>query len=181
MTKNREPIYDINNASFLEEDIEIILDELSNLYEVTFKQESIEIMPKTKVQGEVSLFANTNTIVFNRLVPKLKSLTKDMYAIIEGIYKAKRGEFKKLELESKYHHLKELRIFNNKLKHHNNREAEINLTQLVMNSGNENLIDCYINFSYLKSGTYEVLRFTDLIVVFFTILEDEDLIKINRS
>lgn len=181
MTKNREPIYDINNASFLEEDIEVILDELSNLYEVTFKQASIEIMPKTKVQGEVSLFANTNTIAFNHLVPKLKSLTKDMYAIIEGIYKAKRGEFKKLELESKYHHLKELRIFNNKLKHHNNREAEINLTQLVMNSGNENLIDCYINFNYLKSGTYEVLRFTDLIVVFYTILEDEGLITIDKT
>lgn len=43
------------------------------------------------------------------------------------------------------------------------------------------LIDCYIQFRYIKSDEFEALRFTDLINVFLKILEYEKIITITRE
>jgi hypothetical protein len=181
LEKDKTAIYDLNNSYFLYEDIDILLDEISDFYDIKFGLDKIEYLPKTIVSNEFHWMSNESAKAFNKLVPKFKSLVKDMYSIIEGVYKSKRGEFKKLELEKEFKHLKALRIFNNKIKHHNDNEAEINLTELVITTNEGNLIDCYINFKYLKTGEFEVLRFSDLIDVFINILEGEKIITIDRK
>lgn len=124
MKKERTGIYDLDNSYYLYQDIEDILDSISNMYDIKFGVKSTEYTSKIFLSNEHHWASNKSAETFNKLVPKVKSLTKDMYSIIEGIYTSKRGEFKKIELEKEYKNLKEFRIFNNKLKHHNDREAK---------------------------------------------------------
>lgn len=180
MKKDRLPLYDLSNAYFLNEDIEIIFDRIEELYDVKFLVSGNEYMPKTEIPDDQHWISNDATKVFNKLVPKLKSLTEDMYSIIEGIYKSKRGEFKKPELEKEFENLKEFRIFNNKIKHHNDREAEVNIVSLSMINGNKTFVDCYIQFTY-PSKEFNALRFSDLIEVFLRILEAEQIITVTRK
>lgn len=181
MKKERTAVYDLDNSCFLYQDIEDTLDAISNMYEVKFRIKTTEYKPKTILSNEHHWTSNKSAETFNKLVPKVKSLTKDMYSIIEGVFKSKRGEFNKPELEKKYENLKEFRVFNNKLKHHNDREAKITLTELLMLTEKGSLIDCYIQFNYIKNGNFEALRFTVLISVFLKILEDEKIINIARK
>ncbi|WP_408034680.1 hypothetical protein [Tenacibaculum aestuarii] len=176
---NKVGVYDLDNSYYLYEDIGVVLDVIGELYEVKFHHNKNEYIPKTF--DENYWVSDESNQAFNKLIPRIKSLTKDIYAIIEGIYKAKYNDFKKLELERKYKNLKELRLFNNKLKHHNNREAKITLTKLAMLYPKGNLIDCYVQFQYKKNNDFNILRFTDLIDVFFRILEEEKIIKIERK
>jgi|TARA_B110000240_G_C13420730_1_gene419358 hypothetical protein len=181
LEKEKTGIYDLDNSYYLYQDIEDILDSISNIYEIKFGVKSTEYESKIILSNEHHWTSNESAGTFNKLVPKIKSITKDMYSIIEGIYTSKRGEFKKIELEKEYKNLKEFRILNNKLKHHNDREAKITLTELSMLTEKGSLIDCYLQFRYIKSDKFEALRFTDLINVFFKILEDEKIITISRE
>jgi hypothetical protein len=181
LKEEKTDIYDLDNSYFLYEDIEDVFDLITNMYDLKFDANSIIYKPKTILSKEHHWTSNNSAELFNKLIPKIKSLTKDMYTIIEGIHLSKRGEFKKLELEKEYTHLKEFRIFNNKLKHHKNREAKISITKLSTISEKGNFIDCYIQFVYIKTDTMVTLMFTDFINVFFKILESEEIITISRE
>ena len=181
MKKERTPIYDLDNSYFLYQDIEDVLNLISELYDIKFGLKKNDFNSKTILSKEHHWASNKSIETFNKLVPKLKSLTKDMYSIIEGVYKSKTGKFNKPELEKKYKFFKEFRVFNNKLKHHNDREATIKLTEISMIKEKETIIGCYIQFNYIKTEKTELIRFTDLINVFFKILEDENIINIIRE
>lgn len=172
-------IYDLNNIQYLEHDIESILNRIDELYKVEFKKEKTSYYPKTLVDNKHHWTSDVCKDTFNKLIPGVKSLHKDMYAVLETIFKSKTGDFKKLELEKKYPYLKEFRLLNNKLKHYNDTEAEINLTELVMMEQHGHLIDIYCNFKYKDS--FEALRFCDLIDTFLKIIEDEQVINITRT
>ena len=178
-TKNNIGVYDLDNSYFLYEDVDKVLNDIGELYDVNFTMNSIEFTSKTIDKNH--WVSDESVSTFNKLVPKIKSLAKDMYSIIEGIYKAKYGDFRKLEIEKDYANLRELRLFNNKLKHHNDREAEIKLTKLAIIQPNENIIDCFIQFRYIKTGEFNALRFTDLINVFLRVLESEKIITIENK
>lgn len=172
-------IYDLNNIQYLEHDIENILNRIDNLYKIEFKIEKTSYYPKTLVDKKHHWTSKVCNDTFNKLIPEVKSLHKDMYAFLETIFKSKTGDFKKLELEKKYPYLKEFRLLNNKLKHYNDTEAEIKLTQIVMIVQHEHLIDIYCNFKY--NDRLESIRFCDFIEIFLKIIEDEKVIYITRT
>lgn len=139
-------IYDLNNIHYLEHDIESILNRIDELYKVEFKKEGTSYYPKTQVDNKHHWTSEVSKETFNKLVPGIKSLHKDMYALLETIFKSKTGDFKKKQLETKYPNLKEFRLLNNKLKHFNDTEAEINLTKAVIMESHGHLIDIYCYF-----------------------------------
>ena len=172
-------IYDLNNIQYLEHDIESILNRINELYKVEFKKEKTSYFPKTLVDTKHHWTSEACKEAFNKLVPGVKSLHKDMYAVLETIFKSKTGNFNKFQLEIKYPNLKEFRVLNNKLKHFNNTEAEITLTEVVIMEFHAHLIDIYCNFKY--KDKFRALRFCDLIDTFLKIIEDEQIISIDRT
>ena len=179
MNKERLPVYDLNNSYFLYGDIEMTLDQISELFEIDFQKGKNVYKSKIVVSKEHSWISNECTSEFNKMIPKIKSITKDMYSLIEGIYKYKDGKFDKPEKEKKNPYLKELRILNNKFKHHDNREANILLTQISNITDNGTGIDCYIRFEYLKTKENITILFCNLVNVFIQILEKENIIDIE--
>lgn len=178
----KEAIYDLNNGHFLFEDIEVLLDEISELYELTFDKANTTYTPKTSISSEHSWVSDETTKTFNKLVPKIKSMTKDMYSIIESINKSKRGTFDKQKLEKRFTNLKELRLLNNKFKHFDNQSVDVSLTSLVMMQSEKYLLDCHVNYKYSHGPVkHSSKRFSEFIQVFLNILESEKLISINRS
>lgn len=178
---SKEAIYDLDNSYFLYQDIEDVFDEISIIYEVKFEMKRTVFIPKISVSKEHYWISDECNMMFNKLVPKIKSVTKNIYSIIEGIYKSKKGEFNIQNIESEYENFKELRLFNNKIKHHNNKVAKINLTKIVFSTDKGNLIDCHINYKYITNDNFKTLRFSELINVFLLILETEKIIEINRK
>lgn len=179
--KKNVAIYNLNNPFFLYEDVEAALDDISNLYDVKFGINQIEYISKIFIPKEIHWVSDKSVEIFNKSIPKIKSITKDMYSIIEGIFKARKGNFDKLNLERQYPNLRELRLFNNKLKHHENRDFDINLTKIAMLGESGHLMDCFLQFKNLKTNELSLVRFANLINVFFIILETEEIITIDRS
>ncbi|MEQ8909393.1 MAG: hypothetical protein RIC95_09385 [Vicingaceae bacterium] len=175
-------IYDLDDSFYLHEDIEATLENIASIYKVQIVQGEINFYPIRIAFGARSLSDKENTIVFNKMIPIIKSITKDMYAILESSFKSRVGSFEKIKLETQYPNLKELRLLNNKFKHFKNREAKVSVTQIaLLEKGKYNLIDCYVNYKYLKTGELIPLRFADLIFVFLQILENLNLINVERG
>jgi hypothetical protein len=172
-------IYDLNNIQYLEHDIESILNKIDELYKVEFKKEGTSYHPRTLVDNKHHWTSEICKEAFNKLIPGIKSLHKDMYAVLETIFRSKTGDFKKFQLEERYPNLKEFRLLNNKFKHFNNIETEINLTEVVIMESHGHLIDIYCNFQY--KDKLQLLRFCELIDTFLKILEDELVISIDRT
>jgi hypothetical protein len=177
------PIYDLNDISFLQHDIENNLNTIDCLYDIKFKRNGNEYYPKTIVSKENYWTSEVCKTAFNNIVPIAKSLLKDMYAVLESYFKAKNGSFNQSDkhyLENKYNHLKELRLINNKFKHYTDSSAEITLTEMVIMESDGHHIDMLCNFNY-KDGSFLALRLADLIDVYLTILEDQKVIAIHRE
>jgi hypothetical protein len=173
-------IYDLNNSSYLKHDIEDTLSKIDAIYVIKNEDGKPFFVPKTIILKSKSWVSPEAQEAFNKLVPPIKSLTKDMYALLENIFKSEKGKFDKPQLEKEYPHLKELRLLNNKFKHLNDKESEITLTSLVlMDAPFGNLIDAYINFKYPEKLV--CLRFSDLVLLYLKILEDLNILKINLN
>ena len=172
-------IYDLNNLSFLHNDIEGILSKVDNLYSVDFTNNIFT--SKTRLDNNHHWTSDESNKIFNTLIPIVKTLIKDTYAIIETLYKDELGKFDKnviASLELKHTYFKEFRLLNNKFKHHNDKEAEITLTQIVLMDGAGQYIDVFINYKY--PDKFDGIIFTELLKLFFKILEDKKVIEINR-
>lgn len=172
-------IYDLNNIHYLQHDIESIFNKIDELYKVDFQNDRTIFQPKTIVNNKHHWTSELCKQTFNKLIPLVKSLHKDMYAVLETIFKSKRGEFNKLSLERKYTYLKEFRLLNNKFKHYNDREAEISLTELVFIEPQGHRIDVFCNFKY--KDKFEGIKYSKLIETFLLILKDEEIISFGET
>ncbi|HTB52929.1 MAG TPA: hypothetical protein VK718_09170 [Ferruginibacter sp.] len=173
-------IYDLNQSYYLRLDIEDVLKKIDILYEVKIGDVENEFVPKTLVSNKFSWVSDECQSAFNKIVPAIKSLTKDMYAILESIYKSNKGKFDKLKLEEKYFGLKELRLLNNKFKHYFDTEPKVSLMALTLiQPPMSHQIDASINYQY-KDGTFKSIRFAELVKCFLLILEDLKIVTINR-
>jgi hypothetical protein len=175
-------VYDLNNAFYLQHDIDDILNRIDSIYDIEFFIDKTIFKSKIVVDKTNFWFSDVTQQKFNDSIPIVKSLTKDMYAILETYYKSKNGKFDntdKQDLESKYLRLKELRLLNNKFKHYNDQGAEISLTSIVLMEQNCHVIDIYCNFKY--KDNFEGFLFSNLIEVFLKILEDNMIIKITKK
>ena len=170
-------IYDLDNIEYLKIDINQTLEKIKDLFELNFDNEKIEVVSKLVVDEKYKWFSDECQIAFNEKIPILKSIHKDMYAIIETIIKNKTNSFDINAFENKYEYFKEFRLFNNKIKHFNNQNAEITLTAIVLNESIGNRIDYYCNFNY--NDSFNALFFTEFIKLFIKLLVDFDIIKIN--
>ncbi|MFN8284540.1 MAG: hypothetical protein U0U67_15060 [Chitinophagales bacterium] len=171
-------VYDLNNIAYLELDIQRTFSVINSLYKIDYTINPTFYFPKTFVNKDIHWASETSQDELNKLVPIAKSLVKDMYAILENIYKGKTGKFEKLELEKKYKYLKEFRLLNNKFKHFIDKEAEIDIVGIVFIEEDKNYIDMYCSFKYPNKD--ELLRFCDFIEIYYNILEDNKIITMYR-
>lgn len=171
-------VYDLNNISFLAHDIEKVLNKINSLYRVTFSKSETIFYPKRIADNTKHWTSNETNEVFNKIIPEVKSLHKDMYSIIESISKANKGIFKKDELETRFENFKEFRLLNNKFKHFNNQQADISLTQIVVMEQGQHLIDIYVNFKY--NDNFKACRYCEFIDTFLRIMEELSIIKVER-
>ena len=73
----------------------------NSLYKVEFTKDKIILHPKTFARKVEHWASDASKNTFNKLIPTVKSLLKDMYSVLENIYKSQTGEFKDLN-ERKY-------------------------------------------------------------------------------
>lgn len=170
-------IYNLDDASFFQHDLEEIFDRIGNIYEIDFKSEPFIFKSKINLGKDVFWASAESAQAFNIMVPVIKSLIKDIYSIIESLHVSYKGKFDKPEAEQKYPRLKELRLLNNKLKHFKTKEAEIALISVVHIY--EHKMDFMIQFRY--SHGLEVTTLGDLIRPFFLIMEEIKAITIDRN
>jgi len=171
-------VYDLNNTSFLAHDIEKTLTKINSLYRVTFSKTQATYYPKRVADNSKHWTSGEINEVFNKMIPEVKSLHNDMYSIIESISKAKKGLFKKDDLEKRFENFKEFRLLNNKFKHFSNQQADINLTQVVVMEQGQHLIDIYVNFKY--NDIFKTCRYCEFIDTFLKIMEELSIIKVER-
>jgi len=176
---NKIRIYSLEQQGDLQNDLNAILARIGSMYAVTFRGDETEFMPKTMANGGDHWTSDPVRASFNRLVPEVKGLTRDMYSMIEVFYKISMRPFDKALLENKYSNFKEFRLLNNKFKHHSVGEVRIELTELVHIQGTQNLIDVFLNFHYADSMV--CIPFFLIVQCFIKIMEDGGFIKINRS
>lgn len=172
-------IYDLNNSYYLYEDIENVINRIGCLYEIDFQNDNIKFTSKVKFSENVSWISEENTKVFNESVPVIKSLVRDMYAIIENVFVAKYGKFAKLKVEKSYTYLRELREFNNKLKHHNDRNVVFNLVSII--NINNNTFDYMIQYKYENEEKINIMNLFNFFQLYFDIMEAEKIIEIDRK
>lgn len=172
-------VYDINNYAYLEKDIEITIDKIGNLYEIHFLKNKIVFVSKIKFPENASWISNETTNTFNESIPIIKSIIKDIYSILEGVFVFKYKKFDKLKQEKKYIYLKELREFNNKLKHHNNKNVTFQLVSII--NINQQTLDCMIQYKYEEDVQISIISLAEFFKLFFNILEAEEIIQIDRE
>ena len=172
-------VYDLNNSAYLTEDIENVIDRIGNLYEIHFLKDKIEFVSKIKFPENASWASDETTKTFNETVPIIKSIITDMYSILEGIFVFKNGEFDKPKEEKKYKYLRELREFNNKLKHHNTKNVVFNLTSII--NINLGTLDCVIQYKYDIDEKINILSLVQFFQLFFEIMETEKIVELDRK
>jgi|GEM_PF-6331059 len=177
MTKKRN-IYDLNNSYYLYEDVEHMVDKIGDLFEVNFFKDKIQFVSKIKYPENAFWISDEVIQIFNEKIPAVKSIIKDIYSIIEGIFVTKKGNFDKIGLESSYPELKILREFNNKLKHHTNKNVIFNI--ILMANIVPKTLDYVIQYKYDNSAHIEVILLSKFFELFFIILETENIITIDR-
>lgn len=177
--KQKLNIYDLNNSSYLYEDIENVINRIGDLYEMQFFKDKVSFISKIKFPKSASWVSDQTSKIFNELIPIFKSIIKDIYSIIEGVFVYKKGKFDKPLVEKKYKHLSILREFNNKLKHHNNKKVIFNLTSVI--NIHPQTIDCWIQYKYESEDKICSVPLVEFFHVFFMILEDEDIITLERK
>ena len=176
---NKLNIYDLNNSAYLTEDIENLIDRIGNLYQIRFLKDKIEFISKIKFPENAFWISDETTKTFNQAIPIIKSIITDIYSLLEGVFVFKNGEFDKLKQEKKYNYLKELREFNNKLKHHNTKKVVFNLTSII--NINLKTFDCIVQYKYDTDTKINILPLVQFFELFFVIMETEEIIKINRK
>lgn len=172
-------VYDLNNPYYLYEDIEHTIDKIGELFEVVFLQSKIEFISRINFPEDAFWFSDEVTKIFNEKIPVIKGIIKDIYAAIEGLYVAKNGVFNKALLEKKYPDLKILREFNNKLKHHNTRNVTFHVVSIV--NIQVKTLDCIIQYQYGAGTPIQMIPLAQLFALFFLILEDENIVTIDRK
>ncbi|HRP37019.1 MAG: hypothetical protein BGO87_07420 [Flavobacteriia bacterium 40-80] len=171
-------LYDLNQAYYLWEDIKEIIDRIGTLYTIE-KVNGQRFIKSITETPETTIFSKENEVIFNQLVPKIKSLHKDMYSLIEAITKHKNnGEFNIHMLADRYYNFDEFRHLNNKFKHFDTRGVTITLTSLIMMENNKNIIDVYCNFTK-GDGSFKAIRYPDFIETFLAFLVNYELITFN--
>ena len=172
-------IYDLNNSYYLYEDVEHTIDAIGSLFEINFFRSKIEFISKINYPEDAFGISDEVTKKFNAQVPVIKGIIKDIYSLVEGIFVDKSGKFDKSGLEGKYPDLKVLREFNNKLKHHNNKHITFNIVSII--NIQSRTLDCMVQYKYDKESKIEIIPLYNFFELFFLILEDEDIISIDRK
>jgi len=172
-------VYNLGDVFYLSHDLKDILTRIDTLYAISFTASGTMYYPKRVLDSSKHWASADSAQAFNDLMPEVKSLHKDMYAVIESIAKANHGEFKPGQFEATYSNFKEFRLLNNKLKHFNDGAVEINVTQVVIMELQKKLIDWY--FAFRSAVDFKSFRYSEFIETFFLIMEELGVIRIQRS
>lgn len=161
-------IYNLYEPSFLENDISLILNEIKNYY--SFNESNGKITAYSLIKNENFWASEETHKMFNTLIPKIKSLHKDMYSMVESIHNIKeKTTFNRNLITKNYPIFNEFTEFNNIIKHYNKKSIEITFTILNYVETTHNLLDFSLNFKDIKSGRvihYQYKEFIEFFIIF---------------
>lgn len=69
--KNNIAIYDLNNPFFLYEDVEAVLDDISNIYGAKFNSDKTDYISKIIIPQEIYWASEESNQIFNKSIPKI--------------------------------------------------------------------------------------------------------------
>lgn len=170
------PTYNLDNVVFLERDIKMVFNRLDNLYEINAEDGQLAIAPKVKYDASKFAWGQEAADKFNNMIPEIKSIHKDMYSIIEAIYKnnpRKQDDVK--ELEKKYPKLRLFRLLNNKFKHFDTTKAYDQIRVLHTAVPEREAVEVWIQF--IKGEHIDHVLYPEFIVLFFKVLWDYNVIR----
>ncbi len=174
-------IYNLSNAHYLQYDLEKLFAEFDELYDLELTLDSN--LAKSKIFLPKSTFWASPEAhsFFNKLIPKIKSLHKDMYGIVEAIIREKDGKFEPMKLQDRFKYFRQFRLLNNQFKHFEVREAQIDVNAMIINIGHEpQIVEVICQFKY-ADGKIENFSWSIFILLFLLILESYRVIIINRE
>lgn len=170
------PIYDLNQTYYLWQDIEDVTNRIGLLYSIEKDNGKRFIKSKTTINSIYHWTSEECNNTFNKLIPKIKSLHKDMYSLIEAVYKYNNdNKFNRIILEKTYQNFEEFRLLNNQFKHYSSGEIEINVMPITTLENGQNVIDICCNFKK-NNGKIKPIRYPDFIEMFLLFLKDLGLI-----
>lgn len=169
-------VYSFDNAYYLYEDISHVLKRISDLYDFKETEEPNFLSSKRFLADGIHWASEEGQNAFNKLIPEIKSIHKDMYHLIECVAKDKNGKnFDVRTLEAKYEYLPLMRDFNNKIKHANKRNIDV--TYIAILDGQSQQVEILV---YDKDNQ-KTLLYSNFIILFFKILEDYEIITVRRN
>lgn len=125
-------IYTPATYRFIRYDLDHVLGEIGELYDVHIHSSGVECFPLTQLPNGVSWASDSSHEHFNRIIPRIKLLHMGMYAILEAVAK---NEFKENSMKAAFEAMdplfKPFRELNNQFKHFEPRTTDI---QLIMST-----------------------------------------------
>jgi len=152
-------VYNLKDTNYFGHDLKNIFDRIDSLYSVSFSQTKTLYHPKRLLAAGIFWASKESNEVFNDIIPEVKSLHKDMYALIESIVKAKTKTFDVKSLAGKYRYFDEFRLLNNLFKHFEPGNVEIDIVQIVIMDGKNQLLEVMlVNLKILKRRLVKGMR-----------------------
>jgi hypothetical protein len=168
-------IYSLLDISDLENDLEFILNRIEEMYSVRIEKDTIYLYSLMDDKSNANFISVESSVEFNKLIPRYKSLHKDMYAFIESISRLGDKKFDYKHFESIYENFKYFRLLNNMFKHPEEKNMEILFTKVFnINQNTFDLLCCFRNPNSFKN-----LMYASFIILFIQILRDLNVIEIK--
>lgn len=172
-------IYNINEPSYLDEDIQELIERIQSFYELDLQKD--KLLFKSKIVDKENHWASSESdSKHNKIIPKIKSLHKDMYSLIEAIYKHKNdGSFDRTKLAETYPDFDKFRMLNNQFKHFTGNSIVIDLIALrLIDGSHHHKIDIMCQFKH-PDCKLDLIQYTEFIGLFLSFLKDYELIRFN--
>lgn len=172
------PAYNLNNWTFLENDINMVFRRIDKLYEIELKNSQVSIISNVAYDTSQFAWGEDSAKTFNKMVAEVKSIHKDMYSIVEALYKNLEDTPREVrELEKRYDQFKLFRLLNNKFKHFDitNKEFdEINVIHTAL--PDKGVLEVWCLF--MKDGNLvNQMLYHHFVVLFIRILYDYKIIS----
>lgn len=171
-------IYSLKHGYYLYHDVDFVLNQIGELYEVNTKNDEILVSSKLLLDGKHHFASKESADVFNNIIPQIKGLHIGMYHLLESIYRATgNGLFQASLMERRFPDFKYFRLLNNKIKHFN--DADIDFIQIVVMDGSTQVID--VGCQYKIDNHWELKYHKQFVLLFLTLLKELDIITFNES
>lgn len=167
-------VYTLSEYAYLRYDLDNILSEIGEFYEVRAVNGCLACEPLIRPPHDAHWASELSREHFNTLVPKIKSMHKDMYALLEAVAK---HELKKGSVSAAFELMDPMftpfRHLNNQFKHFSKDRADIDLISLAYISDKH---DARIEPMFTIDG--ELFPYQKFVIMFLSLLEKTGAIEL---